>query len=155
LAQDKKSVAVLAIEGAPPKLQKAIENALKKDYTIVPEAKWNAAAKKLNVTGHGTEEVALIANELKVDVVITGKVKTDKDSGAWKLNIAARHGATGKPVGKLSYDLKSEKVDPATITTVEGEIGPAVVQAIAGPPEDKPAVVQVEPAPSTPRYHAR
>ncbi len=150
LAQDKKSVAVLAIEGAPPKLQKAIENALKKDYTIVPEAKWNAAAKKLNVTGHGTEEVALIANELKVDVVITGKVKTDKDSGAWKLNIAARHGATGKPVGKLSYDLKSEKVDPATITTVEGEIGPAVVQAIAGPPEDKPAVAQVEPPPSTP-----
>ncbi|MBL9040075.1 MAG: hypothetical protein JNM83_00650 [Myxococcales bacterium] len=149
-AQDKKSVMVLAIEGAPPKLQKAIENALKKDYNVIPEAKWAAASKKLNVTGHGTEEVALVANELKVDVVITGKVKTDKDSGNWKLNIAARHGPTGKPVGKLSYDLKSEKVDPATITTVEGEIGPAVVQAIAGPPVEKPVVAQAEPPPADP-----
>ncbi len=149
-AQDKKSVAVLAIEGGPPKLQKAIENALKKDYTIVPESKWNASAKKLNVTGHGTEDVAMVANDLKVDVVITGKVKTDKDTGTWKLNIAARHGSSGKPVGKLSYDLKSEKVDAATISTVETEIGPAVVAAIAGPPEDKVAVAQIEPPPSTP-----
>lgn len=150
-AQEKKSVVVLPIEGAPPKLQKAIENALKKDYTVVPEAKWNAAAKKLNVTGHGTEDVALIANDQKIDVVITGKLKTDKDSGQYKLNIAARHGASGKPVGKLTYDLKSDKVEPATITTVESEIGPAVVAAIAGPPEDRPApVAQAEPPPSDP-----
>jgi hypothetical protein len=147
-AQDKKSVAVLPIEGAPPKLQKAIETALKKDYNVVAEAKWNASAKKLNVTGHGTEEVALVANDLKVDVVITGKVKTDKDSGQWKLNIAARHGPTGKPVGKLTYDLKSDKIEPATITQVETEIGPAVVQALAGPPGEKPSVAQAEPPPT-------
>ena len=38
-------------EGGPPLgCAKAIENALKKDTMIVPESKWNASAKKLNVT---------------------------------------------------------------------------------------------------------
>ena len=109
-AQEKRASSYSPIEERPPKLQKAIENALKKDYTVVPEAKWNAAAKKLNVTGHGTEDVALIANDQKIDVVITGKLKTDKDSGQPALNIAARHGASGKPVGKLTYDLKTTRL---------------------------------------------
>lgn len=148
-AQDKKTVMVLPIEGAP-KLQKSLEAVLKKDHNLFPEAKWNLAAKKLNATGHSTEEIAIVANEQKVDVVVTGKIKADKDSGGYKLNIAARHGPTGKPLGKLSYDLKSDKLDQAAITTVENDIGAAVKTAMAGPPEEKPVVATDEPPPADP-----
>jgi hypothetical protein len=149
-AQDKKSVAVLPIEGAP-KLKASIEAALKKDYNIVPDAKWNGAAKKLNATGHSTEEIAIVANDQKIDVVITGKVKADKDSGQQKLNIAARHGPSGKPMGKLSFDLKSDKVDAATVTQVESGIGAAVAQALVGPVEEKPVAAPTdEPPPLDP-----
>jgi hypothetical protein len=137
-AQDKKTVIVLEIQGAPPKLQAALEKALRNKYTVIPVAKWNAAAKKLNVTGQGTDEVALVAAEVKVDAVVTGKVKGDKDVGSYKLNIAARHGATGKPLGKLTYELKSPKVDNATIAQAEGDIEKAVDEAIAGPPPEAP-----------------
>lgn len=141
LAQDKKTVTVLEIQGAPPKLQAALEKALKGKFIVLPAAKWNAAAKRLNVTGQATDEVALVAGDLKIDAVVTGKVKADKDAGTYKLNIAARHGATGKPIGKLTYELKSAKVDPATITQAEGDIEKAVDEAIAGPPPDPPPVV--------------
>ena len=51
-AQDKKTVSVLEIQGAPPKLKAAIEKALRAKYTLVPEAKWNATARKLNLDRH-------------------------------------------------------------------------------------------------------
>ena len=148
-AQDKKSVVVLEIQGAPPKLQAGLEKALKGKYVLVPMAKWNSAASRLNATGQGTDEVALVAGDLKVDAVVTGKVKQDKDSGSYKLNIAARHGATGKPLGKLTYELKSAKVDSATIAQAEQDIEKAVEQAIAGPPPEAPPPVAAA-APETP-----
>ena len=145
-AQDKKMVVVLEIQGAPPKLQAGLEKALKGKYILVPVAKWNSAATRLNATGQGTDEVALVAGDLKVDAVVTGKVKQDKDSGSYKLNIAARHGATGKPLGKLTYELKSPKVDSATIAQAELDIDKAVEQALAGPPPEAPVVAAAAPA---------
>lgn len=145
-AQDKKMVVVLEIQGAPPKLQAGLEKALKGKYVVVPVAKWNSAATRLNATGQGTDEIALVAGDLKVDAVVTGKVKQDKDSGSYKLNIAARHGATGKPLGKLTYELKSPKVDSATIAQAELDIDKAVEQALAGPPPEAPVVAAAAPA---------
>jgi hypothetical protein len=149
-AQDKKTVSVLEIQGAPPKLKAAIEKALRAKYTLVSEAKWNATARKLNVTGQGTDDVVLVANELKVDAVVTGKVKKDKESGKWRLNIAARHGATGKPLGKIQIDLKSERPDAASISQAEQEIPAAVELAIAGPPPEPAPVAEAKPEPVSP-----
>lgn len=149
-AQDKKTVSVLEIQGAPPKLKAAIEKALRAKYTLVPEAKWNATARKLNVTGQGADDIVLVANELKVDAVVTGKVKKDKESGKWRLNIAARHGGTGKPLGKIQIDLKSERPDAAAISQAEQEIPSAVELAIAGPPPEQPAVAETKPEPISP-----
>lgn len=147
-AQEKKTVVILDIQGGNKQLQTAITNALKDRYTIIPLAKWNAAAKKLNVAGQGTEEVAMVASEVKADAVVTGKVKGDKDSG-WKLNIAARQGANGKPIGKISIDLKSKNVDAESVTQVEKEIWPAVEKAIAGEAAE-PAQPTEPKDPSTP-----
>ena len=138
-AQDKKTVVILDIQGGNKQLQQAITNALKDRYTIIPIAKWNAAAKRLNVSGQGTEEVAMVASDVKADAVVTGKVKQDKDSGGWKLNIAARQGSSGKPIGKIQIDLKSQKVDADTVAQVEKEIWPAVEKAIAGEVPETPA----------------
>ena len=153
LGQDKKTVVVLEIQGAPPKLMAALEKALKGKYILVPASKWNSSATKLNATGQGADEIALVAGDLKVDAVVTGKLKQDKDSGTYKLNIAARHGGTGKPIGKLTYELKSQKVDSATIAQAEQDIGGAVEQAIAGPPPEAPpppvaAATPEQPTPS-------
>ena len=137
-AQDKKTVVILDIQGGNKQLQQAITNALKDRYTIIPIAKWNAAAKRLNVSGQGTEEVAMVASDVKADAVVTGKVKQDKDSGGWKLNIAARQGSSGKPIGKIQLDLKSQKVDADTVAQVEKEIWPAVEKAIAGEVPETP-----------------
>lgn len=149
-AQDKKTVSVLEIQGAPPKLKAAIEKALRAKYTLVPESKWNATARKLNVTGQGADDIVLVANELKVDAVVTGKVKKDKESGKWRLNIAARHGGTGKPLGKIQIDLKSERVDVASVTQAEQEIPAAVELAVAGPPPEPVAVADAKPEPLSP-----
>jgi hypothetical protein len=140
-AQEKKTVVVLDIQGGNKQLQQAIVNALKDRYTIIPIAKWNAAAKKLNVSGQGTEEVAMVASEVKADAVVTGKVKQDKDAGGWKLNIAARQGSSGKPIGKIQLDLKSQKVDADAVAQVEKEIWPAVEKAIAGEVPETPTPV--------------
>lgn len=147
-AEDKKTIVILDIQGGTKALNTAILNALKDKYTIIPVAKWNLFAKRLNVSGQQTEEVAMIASELKADAVVTGKVKQDKDSGQWKANIAARNGRTGNPIGKLSYDLKSQKVDADIVAQVEKDIGPAVEKAIVGePPEPAPANMP-EPSPA-------
>lgn len=148
-AQDKKTVTVLDIQGAPPKLKAAIEKALRAKYTLIPEAKWNSAARKLGVTGQGADDIVIVANELKVDAVVTGKVKKDKESGKWRLNIAARHGATGKPLGKIQIDLKSEKVDAASVTQAENEI-PAAVELAAAGPLPEPVVAETKPEPLSP-----
>lgn len=146
LAQEKKTLVILEVQGGNKQLQQAMTNALRDKYTLITPAQWAAAAKKLKVTGQATEDVALVASELKVDAVITGKVKQDKDGGGWKLNIAARQGTTGKPVGKIIIDLKSQKIEPANITQVEQEIPDAVAKAIAGeePPPVAPAVAETK-----------
>ena len=60
LAQDKKTVVVLEIQGAPPKLMAALEKALKGKYILVPASKWNSAATKLNATGQGADEICYL-----------------------------------------------------------------------------------------------
>lgn len=151
-AEEKKTVVVLEIQGGTKQLQQAILNALKDKYIVIPVAKWNAAAKKLNVSGQQPEDVALVAADVKVDAVITGKVKQDKDGGGgWKLNIAARNGQTGKPLGKMTYDLKSQKVDADTVSQVEKDVPSNVEKAIKG--DEPPPVVASnqnsgEPAPA-------
>ncbi len=148
-AEDKKTIVVLEIQGGNKKLQEALLNALKDKYIIVPIAKWNAAAKKLNVTGHAPEDVALVAADVKADVVITGQIKQDKESKQWKANIAARNGQSGKPLGKMSYDLKSQKVDADTVAQVEKDVGPAVEKALKGDAPEAVAVV-TPPEPAAP-----
>lgn len=150
-AEEKKTVVVLEIQGGTKALQQALTNALRDKYIILQTPKWNSAAKKLNVSGQAPEDYAMVAAEVKADVVITGKIKKDKDSGQWKANIAARDGKTGKPIGKMSYDLKSEKVDAETVAQVEKDVGPAVEKAIKGEgSEPAVAVVDKPTEPETP-----
>lgn len=137
LAQDKPSVAVLEVTGAPRAQQVAI-NIAKGNYTYVPMSKWNAAAKKLGATGRAADEIAIVAAELRVAVVVTGNVKKDKESGQWTLTVSARHGASGKAVGKLKYPLKGQRVDPATLRKLAEDLAAAIDKAQKGPVETAP-----------------
>jgi hypothetical protein len=149
-AEEKKTVVVLDIQGGNKKLQDALVKALQDKYTVLPVSKWNTSAKKLGVSAQGTDEVAMVAADIKADAVVTGKVKQDKDGGGgWQLNIAARQGTSGKPIGKIRKDLKSQKVDAGTIAEVESEIAGAVQLALDGPPpEPMVSANPTEPAPA-------
>ncbi len=146
-AADKKTVVVLEIQGGTKQLQQAIINGLKDKYNLLPLLKWTAAAKKLNINGQAPQDYALIAAEVKADVVITGRIKQDKD-GKWQAHIAARNGQSGNPLGKMSYDLKSAKVDADLITQTERDIGPAVEKALIGEPPPPVGLVSDEPPPA-------
>ena len=78
--KEKASVVVLDVTGAV-RLQQVIAQALKKDYNVVSVTKWNTTAKRLNATGRAADEIVFVATELKVDVVIIGAVKKDKEIG--------------------------------------------------------------------------
>lgn len=140
------TVAVLEVTGAP-RAQAAITAALKGKYTLVPLAKWNAAAKRLNAPGRAPDELAIVAAELKVGVVVTGAVKKDKETNQWGLTVSARQGETGKSVDKLRYPLKGRTVDGATLRKLAEEIVPAVEKAFKGPEvaQPEPAPAQLEP----------
>lgn len=149
-AEERKSVAVLDVVGAP-RVQLVIQNVVKKTHTLVPLAKWNAAAKRLGAMGRASDEIAMVAGDLKVDAVVTATVKKDKESGTWTLNVSARHGPTGKAVDKLRYPLKGPRVDPATLKQLANEVGPAVDQAIMGPPAEPEPVAAAPLAPPKPK----
>lgn len=143
--KEKASVVVLDVTGAV-RLQQVIAQALKKDYNVVSVTKWNTTAKRLNATGRAADEIALVATELKVDVVITGAVKKDKETGQYQLSVSPRHGPSGKPVDKLRYQLKAPRVDRPTITQLMADLGPAVEKALKGAPEI-PVIAEAEPKP--------
>ncbi len=134
MAQSKKTVVVLEFVGAPA-ARTAVNAALKKSYTLVPLAKWNAAAKRLSATGRAADEIATVAADLNVDVVITATAKKDKEAGIWTLSVSPRRGSTGKASEKLKYPLKSPRVDAATIKQLVEDIGPAVEKALLPEPE--------------------
>src|SRR5437016_1991713 len=96
LAQ-KAKVAVLPLNApsavVAKKVQIAIARALASDYEIVPIAQWDASAQKLFAQSHSADDLAAVANDLGVAVVITGAIKNEE---GWNLIVTVRAGPTGK-----------------------------------------------------------
>lgn len=145
---ERKTVAVLDVPGVP-RVQVVLAQALRKSYTLMPLPRWNATARRLGAMGRAADELALVAAELGVDVVVTATVKKDKDTGTWVLAASVRSGQTGKAVEKLRYPLKGPRVDPATLRQLAAEIGPAVDRALRGQTE-QPVVEAPQPEPAAP-----
>jgi hypothetical protein len=133
-AAQKPRIAVLPFNGPQGiRAQGEAVRALRGRAEIVPLEEWDAAAKKLFATSRSAEDIAAVANDLNVKVVITGAIKRD---GGWVLVVTARHGPTGKSAEKLKYPLRGPRLDPPVLKRMSDEIGAAVDKAEAGPPPD-------------------
>lgn len=124
-----------------PKIQPALIKALKANYEVLPPAQWNTTAKQLNATGFATDEISVVATELKVAAVVVVTLKKDKEGPGWVLTLLGRHGPSGKVVDKKKYPLKSQRIDKATLAQLAEDVGPIVDKALKGKQEEPVAVL--------------
>ncbi len=124
-------VAVLPISGSDGALEATIARALHATDQV-PPSDWDAAAKRLVATSRSADDIAAVARELGVQVVVTGSIKHD-DTG-WVLVIAVRNGPTGKRADRLSFPLSSEQVDQPTQQRAAAEVARSVQRVAAAPP---------------------
>lgn len=127
-------IAVLPIEG--PQGEKAYaeaRKAAKKSGEVVPQADWDASAGRLFATSRSASDLAAVATDLKVQIIVTGKVKNSDEGGGWELSMSVRQGQTGKSAAKLKYPLKGPKVDASTLKHLADELPPAIDGAAAAP----------------------
>lgn len=130
-AQERR-IGVAPIEGPTgKKVEAELVKAVRKSGELVSPAAYDAAAKKLFALTRKPEDVAAVASELNLQVVITGKVKKGDDG--WELAVSVRHGPTGKSGVKLKYPLSGPKVDAATLKKVVADVTPAIETATMGP----------------------
>ena len=126
-------IAVLPIEGPTgDKAHHEAQKAARKVGEVVPQEEWDAAAAKLFATSRSAGDLAAVATDLKIQIIVTGKVKNE---AGWELSMSVRQGATGKSSAKLKYPLKGPRVDSATLKRLAEELPPAIEQAAAAPPE--------------------
>ena len=146
-AADKPLIAVLPFKG--PQSQKAeavVVRTLRRRATLLSNAKWNASAKKLFAPSHSPEDIQAVADDLAVQVVITGTVK--RDGRTWQLSVSVRDGTTGRSRDKLKYPLKGPRVEERTLRLLAEEVSEAFEHTLAalGNAEE-----QEEPAPPKPK----
>ncbi|MSP62547.1 MAG: hypothetical protein EXR72_19890 [Myxococcales bacterium] len=133
----KMRVAVLSFTGPQGvRAQAEVVRALRKQADIVQASAWEAAARRLFAVSRSADDVAAVAKELQVKVVVTGGVKRE---GAWVLSLSVRNGLSGKSIEKLRYPLRGPRIDPPILRRLADEIGSAAIRAAeasAGMPDD-------------------
>lgn len=127
-------IAVVPIEGPTgDKVTQEARKAARRVGEVVAQSDWDASAAKLFATSRSASDLAAVATDLNVQIVVTGKVKQGDDGGAWELSMSVRQGKTGKSSAKLKYPLKAARVDAATLKHVAEELPPAIEAAAAAP----------------------
>jgi TolB-like protein len=127
-------VAVLPFNGPAPAAQRARAQVIKSlgtTYELVPQQTWDESAQKLFATSRSADDLAAVAKELGVQVIVTGAVKREE---GWVLVISIRQGATGQSLEKKRYPLRSPSINPPTARAILTDIPPLVDQVGAAPP---------------------
>jgi TolB-like protein len=162
---DRPLLAVLPFNGpAAKQAEVMVVRTLRKKATIVPQATWKKAAKKLFAPSHSAEDIADVAADVGAQVVVTGIVK--RDGRRWELSVSVRDGKTGKVRDRLKYPLKGPRLSADVVALLTKEVNDAFDALIASPGEDiapvkaekpekpvataKPPTTPGKPAPTTP-----
>jgi len=99
-----KTVTLLGVSGpGGERLGNAIEKQLGELYDVVSGDVYRAQAAKLGMPGASQEEVAAVANALRIDAVIGASIVGTGKNRA--LMIAVREGATGRLIARGKYEL--------------------------------------------------
>jgi TolB-like protein len=148
-ASDRPVLAVLPFNGpAAKQAEVMIVRTLRRKATIVPQATWKKAAKKLFAPSHSAEDIADVAADVGAQVVITGIVK--RDGRRWELSVSVRDGKTGKVRDRLKYPLKGPRLSADVVTLLVKEVNDAFDALVASPGEDiapvKPEKLEKQPS---------
>src|SRR5207302_2561203 len=121
---EKPVLSVVPFQGPQSKQAEAVVvRTLRKKASIVPQATWMKAQRKLFAPSHSSEDIAAVAEDVGAEVVITGIVK--RDGKRWQLIVSVRDGKTGKTRERLRYPLKVPRVNAETLSLLQQEIGVA------------------------------
>jgi TolB-like protein len=125
-AAKKKKVVVLDFKGpkAAP-IQKKVVAALKKSATVINQAKFTAASKKVKGFKANAAGVSKVAKKLKAHAVVSGKVSKKKKK--YKLTIQVREGRSGDYVGDdIVVTMKAGKLTAAQEKKIARELKAAI-----------------------------
>jgi hypothetical protein len=96
---DRKRVVVLAFEGPrAEKFHDDVVRLVRKVHTVVPVDRWNGAAAEMNASSVSDRNIKRVANKLKVDAVIAGKIEKRRDD--YLIQLKLHHGKSGELVGQ-------------------------------------------------------
>ena len=123
---DRKRIAVLEFDGPnAEKLHAGVVKLLKKTHTVVSVNKWNTKAEELGATKVTEKNVKKVANKLKLDGVVTGKI--DKRRGQYIIKLKLRSGATGEILGSsIQTKTDGSKLDAQAQRDLKDELVSAI-----------------------------
>ena len=122
---------ILDIQGGNKQLQQAIINALR---IATRSSRWPSGTRrpKLNVTGQGTEEVAMVASDVKADAVVTGKVQAGQGQRRLEAEHRRSSGLKRQTDRQDQHRPQVAEGRPDAVAQVEKRSGQRVEKAIAG-----------------------
>ncbi len=127
-------VAVLPFTGVQAKLaEAAVIRSIRRRVRLVNQLAWDRAAKQIAAPSHSSDDIAAVAKELGVAVVVTGSYK--RESGGWALSVSFRDGESGKPRDKLRYVMPKPRIPPRVLAKLTVECDEALTAALV--PSDK------------------
>jgi TolB-like protein len=141
---DRPVLAVLPFTGPGAKQAEVmVVRTLRKKATIVAQATWLKAARKLFAPSHSATDIADVAADVGAQVVVTGIVK--RDGRRWELSVSVRDGKTGKVRDRLKYPLKGPRMTPDVLSLLVKEVNDAFDSVVA-PAEELAPVKELAPA---------
>jgi hypothetical protein len=143
----KKRVVVTHFDGKGDAAQKAVSDVVARDATVVSDATWKKAQKKLRVSGTSAPAVAKAAAEVQADGVVEGAVS--RTGVEWGLTLTLFDGHTGQITDTLSIPLRSYKMDADARAAIARDLPPALAKLGAEPTVEVTAP-EPAPAPSAP-----
>ena len=98
ISEAKRRIVILDFEGPKAaQFRSDVERLVKKSATVLPVAKWNAAAEEMDANTLSKGDVKKVAKRLNVDGVISGKIEKRRDEYIVRLKV--REGKSGEVVG--------------------------------------------------------
>lgn len=122
VAHARRRIVILDFDG--PKAQQFrvdVERIVKKQHTVIPVDKWNAAAEEMDATSLSEKNVKKVAKRLNIDGVISGKVEKRRDE--YILRLKVREGKTGEVVGNpIDSKTGGPRLDGASTREIKSEL---------------------------------
>ncbi len=136
-ATAEKKIVVFKFTGKrPAKIQKAVVNMLKKEHTVVTQARYNRTAKKLRAKRRNNENVAKVLQKLEADGVVVGSVKK-KRGRVYRVIIKLRSATDGSFVDEFEVLTRGLKLSPKARKVVRKKLLAAI--------DDLPVIEEAEP----------